>query len=254
MNRLRIVASVGALALAALSPVGLAAGSAPTASSVKVSFVVGGHVAGAGALASAQGPNEFDSPSWTSLPAASSYNTTPSCQVAVGQPVCDVPQSAWPPPDPGNPEWFQHLQNADGSWDTYRTGYINSAYWPAEKRPDIEEYAIQKYGYNYKHCASYLPHYCFLVDAEAVGYPITHTPAVGDLWLAPGECLLWAYNEQESEGSSCDPNSNTDWYMGYVERVLPDGSFVQSWGGSTTPADSGLEVTLFSGAMDPYTD
>jgi hypothetical protein len=164
-----------------------------------------------------------------------------------------VPESEWPPPDPGSPEWDQ-VKNPDGSWDTDHTGYINSAYWPAEKRPDIEMYAVQKYGYSYQNCSSYLPHYCFLLDAETVGYPVTHTPAVGDLWFSPGECLLWEYAEDEQEGSACNPASNTDWYMGYVEQVFPDGSFTQSWGGSDTPSDSGLELTLFAGAMDQDTD
>lgn len=203
--------------------------------------------------ASATASGEFQSPSWTSLPTASAYNTTPSCPVSIGNPICDVPESEWPAPDPGNPEWDQ-LKNPDGSWDTDLTGYINSAYWPAEKRPDIEMYAVQKYGYNYQNCSSFLPHYCFLLDAETVGYPVTHTPVVGDLWFSPGECLLWAYSTVEQEAPSCKPASDTDWYMGYVDQVFPDGSFIQSWGGSDTPADSGLELTLFSGAMNQDTD
>ena len=35
---------------------------------------------------------------------------------------------------------------------------------------------------------------------------------------------------------------------------LPDGAVLQSWGGSDTPADSGLGESWFFGAMDPYTD
>jgi hypothetical protein len=203
--------------------------------------------------ASATDLGEFQSPSWTSLPTASPYNTTPNCPVSVGDPICNVPESEWPPPDPANPEWEQ-IKNPDGSWDTDHTGYINSAYWPAEKRPDIETYAVQKYGYNYQNCSSLLPHYCFLLDAETVGYSVTHTPVVGDLWFSPGECLLWAYSTAEHEAPSCNPASNTDWYIGYVEQVFPDGSFIQSWGGSDTPADSGIELTLFSGAMNQDTD
>jgi hypothetical protein len=149
---------------------------------------------------------------------------------------CEVPTASWPPHDVSNPEI-----------------YLNSAYWPAEERPDIEMYAIQRYGYNYKNCIADLPHYCFLVDARAVGYPVTHKPAVGDLWLAPGECLIWGDQTGVSEPTSCS-DRDTDWYVGYVEQVFPDGSFLQSWGGSDTPADSGLALTLFSGAMDPDTD
>jgi len=179
---------------------------------------------------------EFADPSWTSLPAASVYNTTPSCPpTASNNWSCEVPTSALPPQDLNNPE-----------------RYLNSAYWPAEKRLDIEIYAIQQYGYSYNNCSSYLPHYCFLADAEAAGYPISHTPAVGDLWVAPGECLAWA-DEGGALPADCS-DSDTDWYIGYVEALLPNGGFIQSWGGSTTAADSGLAVTEFYGTMDPYTD
>lgn len=179
--------------------------------------------------------NEFNNPNPTQLPAVSTYNTTPSCPLNAGDYFyCDVPSSSWPPKDRDNPE-----------------RYLNSAYWPAEKRPDIWVYAVEPYGYYYKNCANKLPHYCFLVDAEAVGYPITHTPQVGDLWVAPGECL--AYGPGAPLPAGCTDNAN-DWYAGYVEQVFPDGSFIQSWGGSDTPADSGLGLTWFSGAMDAQTD
>ena len=183
--------------------------------------------------------DEFADPSWTSLPTASAYNTAPTCPLNVANAwICDPQGSAWPPQDPFNPE-----------------RYLNSAYWPAEKRPDVEMYAIQRYGYYYDNCLSHLPHYCFLTDAEAVGYPVTHTPAVGDLWVAPGECLSWEdLGGTVASPSTCSDANDTDWYMGYVEAVLPNGSFIQSWGGSTTPADTGIELTEFSGAMDPYTD
>lgn len=52
-------------------------------------------------------------------------------------------------------------------------------------------YAMQRYGHGYKNCSSHLPHYCFLVDAEATGYPVGHKPHVGDLWLAPCDDLKW---------------------------------------------------------------
>lgn len=179
---------------------------------------------------------EFENPSWTQLPTATAYNTTPSCAPDADNAYdCVVPDSSLPPQDGANPE-----------------RYLDSAYWPAEKRPDIEMYAIQKYGYAYQNCAADLAHYCFLVDAQAVGYPVTHTPQVGDLWVAPGECLAWGGSGAALPSGCTD--SASDWYVGYVEQVFPDGSFIQSWGGSMTAADSGLGETWFSGAMDPYTD
>ena len=177
--------------------------------------------------------NQFQAPSWTRLPEPSTYNMTPSCPpTADNNFQCNVPPSSLPPPDPHNIERF-----------------LNSAYWPAEKRPDIAVYAVQKYGYDFQNCTAYLPHYCFLVDAQAVGYPIDHAPRVGDLWLAPGRCLAWGPE------SSVSPECANDhqWYLGYVEQVFPDGSFIQSWGGSTTPEDSGLSLTWFSASMNPYT-
>jgi hypothetical protein len=147
---------------------------------------------------------------------------------------CNVPNSSLPPVDALNPEF-----------------YLNSAYWPAEKRPDIETYAILKYGYDYHNCSDKLPHYCFLLDAQAVGYPVTHIPKVGDLWLAPGECLGWG-GSGATLLPGCTDTAN-DWYMGYVEKVFADGSFIQSGGGSDSLPDSGLSETWFSGAMDPYT-
>jgi hypothetical protein len=172
------------------------------------------------------------------LPTPSVYNTTPACPLSSSDDwVCYPDSSIWPPVDSNNPET-----------------YLNSAYWPAEKRPDIEIYAIQKYGYYYENCLDNLPHYCFLVDAEAVGYPVTHTPAVGDLWVAPGECMSW-----EDLGGAVDnpaqcSDSDTDWFMGYVDQVFPDGSFTESGGGSDTQADSGLQIAMMSSGMDQYTD
>jgi hypothetical protein len=75
--------------------------------------------------------DEFINPSQTRLPAPSSHNRTPACPTNVADDFqCTVPRQAWPPRDRGNPEL-----------------YLNSAYWPAEERPDIEEYAIQRHGY-----------------------------------------------------------------------------------------------------------
>ena len=100
-------------------------------------------------------------PVWTQLPAPSVYNTTPSCALNATDYYQCAPSSL-PPKDASNPE-----------------RYLNSAYWPAEKRPDIEIYAVQKYGYDYQNCTAKLPHYCFLLDAQAVGYPVTHMPQAG---------------------------------------------------------------------------
>jgi hypothetical protein len=170
---------------------------------------------------------EFDLPSWTELPTLYAYNTTPSCPnntvfpEALGE--CLFPVAAQPPSDPNNPE-----------------RYLNSAYWPAEKRPDVEMYAVQRYGYNYENCEeAHGPHYCFLADALAVGYPVNRTPRVGDLWLSPSlQAMGWL-------PQPCSTSSY--WWLGYVEQVLPDGSFVIS-GGGAGPEDSGLIVEGFNTA------
>ena len=176
---------------------------------------------------------EFHEPSPNQVPAPSAYNTTPPCPpTSENNYDCELSASALPPPDVDNPELF-----------------LNSAYWPSEERPDIAVYAVGQYGYEYKGCSALLPHYCFLVDAEAVGYPVSHTPQVGDLWLAPCDDLVWM---NEMSPAAC--SGKEGWYLGYVQEVFPEGSFIQSWGGSTTPADSGLAVSWMSGAMDMNTD
>jgi hypothetical protein len=187
-----------------------------------------------GGAAQAASTNEFSNPSASQLPAPSAANTTPSCPLDSNDQFACSPDPL-PPADSNNPE-----------------RYLNSAYWPAEKRPDIEMYAIQVYGYSYQNCSAKLPHYCFLTDALAAGYPVSHTPQVGDLWLAPGECLAWG-GPGAPLPTGCTDDAN-DWYMGYVDAVNSDGSFIQSWGGSTDASDSGLGETWFSGAMNPYTD
>jgi len=173
---------------------------------------------------------EFHWPSPSQVPAPSPYNTTPACPPSSTDSY-DCEESTLPSPDANNPE-----------------KYINSAYWPAEKRPDIEMYAVMQYGYEYRDCSAVLPHYCFLLDAEAVGYPVTHTPQAGDLWLAPCADLIWMGQSYSGCGGS------EGWYLGYVEEVFPDGSFIQSWGGSATPADTGLALTWMSASMDMGAD
>jgi hypothetical protein len=206
---------------------------------------------------------EFDDPSWTALPAPSVYNTTPACPITVEDPYCDVPLLDAPPPDPGNGEWLRRMQNADGTWSQNATGYVNSAYWPSEKRPDLEIYAIPKAA---KDCADRLWHYCYLSGAEAVGYPIGHTPAVGDLAVFSGECQIAAGSDDAAESSACNPPTNMDWYAWYVEQVNPDGTWIGSDAGSCIPAchygpdnadrayDSGISLGLFAPAMDADTD
>ena len=206
---------------------------------------------------------EFQNPSWTTLPAASVYNTTPTCPVAVGNPYCSVPLLAAPPPDPGNSEWLLRARNADGTWDQNATGYVNSAYWPSEKRPDIQNYALPAAA---KDCASRMWHYCYLSGAEAVGYPLGHTPVVGDLAVYPGECDAPVWNAdltEDSPGQDCDPSTNMDWYAEYVEQVNPDGTWVGSDAGLCIPAcqygaddldtayDSGIVIALHAPSMDP---
>lgn len=179
---------------------------------------------------------EFADPSPNAPPAASVYNTAPANCATETNPYCeiDAPSSSLPPADASSPET-----------------YLNSAYWPAEERPDIELYAIQQYGYNYQDCSnpSTWNHYCFLVDAEAVGYPVTHSPEVGDLFLARCEDFILA---NANFATNC-PLGNI-YYIGYVEQVLSDGSFIVTEGGSTGPDDSGLAFEWLSGSMDANSD
>ncbi len=187
---------------------------------------------------------EFLNPSPNGPPAASIYNTTPtSCPVTEATPFCDIlaPSSSLPPLDVNNPEFLP----------LYNLGYLNSAYWPAEKRPDIEMYAIEQYGYGYQNCGdpSTSPHYCFLVDAEAVGYPVTHTPQAGDLFLSRCESIVYV-----NPNATADCSRGNIYYVGYVDQVFSDGSFVVTEGGSTTAADSGIGSEWLSGSMDSNSD
>ena len=181
---------------------------------------------------------EFADPSPNGPPTATAYNTAAlsSCPVTRSEPYCelDAPNSALPAADPDNPE-----------------SYLNSAYWPAEERPDIEVYGVQQFGYNYHNCSdpSTGIHYCFLVDAEAGGYPVTQTPQVGDLFLAQCENFIMANG---ATATNC-PLGTTYYYVGYVQQVFPDGSFIITAGG-TGPGDSGLAFEWLSGSMDPNSD
>lgn len=174
---------------------------------------------------------EFSDPSANALPPISAYNTTPtSCPVTRSVPYCSLSGTSpsLPPADSGSPE-----------------RWLNSAYWPAEKRPDIEMYAIQRFGYSYQNCSdpSTWNHYCFLVDAEAAGYPVSHTPQVGDLFLARCDDTVLVNGSQPG----C-PLGNI-YYIGYVEQVLSDGSFIVTEGGSDDATDSGLAFFWFSATM-----
>ena len=190
----------------------------------------GGSAAGLSARASMP-PDEFQNPSWTALPSPTAFNRTPRCALTPAHPVCEVPRKRWPPTDPYSPD-----------------GYLNSGYWPAEKRPDIEFWADEQLPLDYKHCLAHLTHYCYLVKAKAEGYPISRTPHLGDLWFAQGKCI--------AEGWAVKPSCtrDKDWYMGYVEKVNPDGSFIASSGGSRTPADSGLQIQYVPEATDRYSE
>lgn len=178
--------------------------------------------------------DEFANPSPYGPPTVSAYNTTPSsCPVTTSNPVCFLSGTAstLPPPDSGNIE-----------------RYLNSAYWPAEKRPDIDVYGIQQYGYYYDNCSdpSTWAHYCFLVDAEAAGYPVSHDPQVGDLVVARCDALTYPGGVT----SDCGPPFGNIYFVGYVEQVFSDGSFVETEGGSTDATDSGLGFYLNAATTD----
>ncbi|MGH2864576.1 MAG: CHAP domain-containing protein [Solirubrobacteraceae bacterium] len=150
---------------------------------------------------------EFASPSTAQLPTPDVYNSAAVCQPALSQPSCVW--SSLPPKDPNNVET-----------------YLNCAYYAAERRPDIETYAVQVYGYPDAQDGAW----DWEPDAVKAGYPVSHTPAVGDIFVSPpGAEYVWV------NGSTA---VNPDGHVGYVEQVLPDGSFITSEGGAG-PDDSG---------------
>jgi surface antigen len=125
-------------------------------------------------------------------------NTAPECPVSSTSPFCVWPTE--PPYDPSNPE-------GQAPWSAANY-FENCAYWAAEKRPDIDQAAIGRYGY------PLAPHgaWNWAPDAEHAGYSVTHTPAVGDIAVWP----------PEYEGASAGG------HVSYVEAVEPEGAVVVS--------------------------
>lgn len=172
-------------------------------------------------------------PPWTTLPAASVYNRTPTCPLVPANSFsCTLKPAALPPQDPFNPEGFP--------------GYLNSAYWPAEKRPDLWLYAVENYGYTIDNCRDRLPHYCFLLDAEKARFPISHRPEVGDIWVAPCKAIFIMGSGAKT---NCPSGADLE-YAGYVEQVFRDGSFTYSQGGADPTVDSGLAWGWLAGRTD----
>ena len=132
------------------------------------------------------------------LPIPSDYNTTP---VSLDLVSTKTPlYGPWDvPPDPNNIE-----------------EYGQCTYWAAEKRPDIAYEAEYVYGYPQYHGA-----FDWEVDAAAAGYPIDHTPRVGDLAASPP-----GYTFTSSDGTTWTAGSVG--HLTYVEQVNSDGSFVVS--------------------------
>jgi hypothetical protein len=185
--------------------------------------------------------DEFQRPSWTSLPSRSIFNQLPSCTLdQTNDYICLPPISGTSQPaDPYSPE-----------------AYVNSAYWPAEQRPDIERYAMNRYGYDYENCARYTVHYCFYVDAKKVGYPISHEPKAGDLAVFPEACA--ARGPSTAVSSNCVADSGSYWYVMYVQRVLAGGAYIGSGGGASDSSnvnniDSGIVEEEVSENSDRYT-
>ena len=206
--------------------------------------------------------SEFAQPDWSALPRPSRYNTAPSVTPtrleAVGQSDYAFPRSKWPPSRSGKPRAISQQRLLAGGGDV----------------PDLEVYAIEDDGgYTRDDCTVHLPHYRLLVDAKAAGYPISHKPAVGDVYEAPYRCMSWVVifppsAVVDSSRSAAPSYSLTDdpvpgdcanrggggWYDGYVTKVLPDGSWIAFGGGSDTPSDSGLVADWFSPVMDVHTE
>ena len=99
-------------------------------------------------------------------------------------------------------------------------------------------YALQKYGYDYQGCVT---HGCFLTDAMAVGYPVSHQAAVGSLAVS---CV--SADADLSAAKACIPDGSAD-TLGYVESLGTDGSFELSLGGcdAILDTDSGLCLASF---------
>jgi hypothetical protein len=186
--------------------------------------------------------DEFQNPSWTGLPPRTVYNRLPSCKLDGANGYTCLPgiSKSSPAADPGNPE-----------------AYANSAYWPAEQRPDIEHYGMNRYGYDYDNCAENTVHYCFYVVAQKLGYPISHKPKVGDLAVFAGDCAL--PGPDTAVPSDCVTQSDHYWYVEYVQKVLKNGAYIGSGGGasgysdSLNDIDSGIIEQEISGNSDPYT-
>ena len=140
-----------------------------------------------------------------SLPQKDRYNRTPDCPVSAQTPYCVWNQE--PPYDPGNPESY----GPDDYWE-------NCAYWTAEKRPDIEQLAVQRYGYppSPGGAADWKP------DAVKAGYPVNHRPRVGDVavWVPP-----------------------LGRHVAYVEKVKPSGAIIVSEMDFGTTAGKGAGAT-----------
>jgi hypothetical protein len=209
---------------------------------IAASMIAFGASAAGAATKTVTATDEFQAPSWTSLPARSVYNRLPSCKLdkADGYMCYPAISGSAQAADPDNPEY-----------------YVNSAYWPAEQRPDIEHYAMNRYGYFYDHnCQDNTVHYCFYLDAKKLGYPTSHTPKVGDLAVFPGGCAT------SGQTAPVDPNclkdDPHDWYVEYVQHVYKNGAYIGSGGGAAdnnnvNNIDSGIIEQVVSKNSDKYT-
>ena len=182
-----------------------------------------------GASAATAANNEFANPSPSALPAASPYNSPAECQPTLNSPWCYW--AVLPPRDPNNIET-----------------YFNCAYYAAERRPDLAD-EVWSIGYNDQGAWAWEP------DAAQADYPVSQTPSVGDIFVtAPATTYVWVNGLQ-----SVDPYG----HVGYVEQVLPDGSFITSeggWGaddsggGNAWYASSMAQAMYFVGFKAPATN
>lgn len=143
-------------------------------------------------------------PSPRRLPAASKYNTTPKCRVTRRVPVCIWPHN--PPADSRDPEYWGP--------STYSE---NCAYWTAEKRPDIEQHAIQVYGYHRSPGGAWN----WVPDARRAGYPVNHSPHAGAV-------VVWPDHATTALAGGGSFRASPGGHVAYVQRVFSDESFIAS--------------------------
>lgn len=141
------------------------------------------------------------------------FNTTPSCTMTAQTALC---------------QWPSNPLADTSSWEYWGPAnyWQNCAYWATVKRPDVELYAVRRYGYTQAPGGAWN----WEPDAVRAGYAVDHTPEAGDIMVWPDNAATELVNGGVQTAS---PGGHVE----YVEQVLPDGSIISSsMGVGTAPA------------------